>query len=151
MRPVAAGPSVSELLTPEGTSGIIPVPAFLERDMALPPEPLDEVLPSAKWVVEAEVSEVLESAPTPKQSHPPGWTGPGKVGKQIVKLVVKRVLLGSEVPREIVAVKPEAGYGLRAGNKGPFLLDAARPRPNILGQFGPDTWRVEKIEEMLRG
>jgi len=117
--------------------------------MALPPEPLEEMLPQAKWVVEATVKEVLDSTGTARRDTPPGWTGSGKAGRQIVRIEVTRVLRGKEVPRQIDAVKPEAGYTLRAGSKGPFLLDGAKPRPKILGAYGPDTWRVEEIEEAM--
>lgn len=117
--------------------------------MALPPEPIEEILPSAKWVVEASVVEVVENAPPPKNAPPPGTTGTGKVGRQVVKLRVSKVLLGRDVPKDIVCVKPEAGYALKVGSKGPFLLDGTRPRPNILGRYGPDTWPVERIQEAL--
>lgn len=118
--------------------------------MAQPPESIEEVLPAAKWVVEAEVIEVLESAPASGREAPAGSTGTTKAGRQVVKLEVKRVLRGTDVPRHITAVKPEAGYALKVGSRGPFLLDGTSTRPKILGAYGPDTWRVEAVEESLR-
>lgn len=118
--------------------------------MALPPESIEEVLPAAKWVVEAEVIEVLESAPASGREAQAGATGgTGKSGRQVVKLEVKRVLRGTDVPRHITAVKPEAGYALKVGSRGPFLLDGTSTRPKILGAYGPDTWRVEAVESAL--
>lgn len=118
--------------------------------MALPPEPIEEVLPEATWVVEAEVTQVLEQAPSqPEPPRKPGFIGPGKAPRQVVRLKVRRVLRGENVPAELDAVKPEAGYALRQGATGPFLLDGATPTANILGRYGPDTWRVEAVEAAL--
>jgi len=116
--------------------------------MAIPPEPIEEVLPNAVWVVDAEVAEVLETGPQPpKKEAPPGATSVGyKTASQKVKLKVKRVLKGDKVT-ELVVDKPEAGYALRAGNHGPFLIDSSRV---ILGRYGPDSWAFERIEKALK-
>jgi hypothetical protein len=118
--------------------------------MAIPPEPLSEVLPNAALVVDAEVLEVLSSGPEPKQpdaragTTSAGWLAP----RQVVKLKVTRVLRG-QASGEVIAEKPEAGYALRAGNRGPFLLDGSA-QPRILGRYGPDSWAMAKLEEALR-
>lgn len=117
--------------------------------MAKPPEPLEDVLPQASWVVDAEVTEVLATGPTPPRVEAkPGATSTGqKTASQTVKLRVKRVLLGAPV-QELVVEKPEAGYALRAGNHGPFLIDATK---RILGRYGPDSYSFEKLERALAG
>lgn len=120
--------------------------------MALPPEPLSEVLPEAVWVVEAEVLEILSMGPqVPKVEAPLGTADTGqKVRQQTVKLSIKRVLKGSGKPKELVVDKPQSAYGLRAGNKGAFLLDSSKPNPKILGRYGPDTWRLASVEAALK-
>lgn len=119
--------------------------------MALPPEPLQEVIPDATWVVDAEVKEVLSTGPVPpKIQARPGSTSVGQqTASQVVKLLVKRVLHGAQV-QELVVEKPEAGYALRAGNHGPFLIKDHQPHPVILGRYGPDSWSFEKIERALK-
>ena len=118
--------------------------------MAIPPEPLQEILPQAASVIDAEVVEVLSNGPDPKQPEArPGATSTGHlVASQVVKLKVKRVLKG-QVAGEVVVEKPEAGYALRAGNKGPFVLDGSK-QPRILGRYGPDSWSMSKLEEALK-
>lgn len=121
--------------------------------MAKPPEPLEDVLPNAVWVVDAEVIEVLETGPTPPAplrdpKVKEGATSAGhKAARQKVKLKVKRVLKGEAV-KELVVEKPVAGYALKAGNHGPFLIDAAK---TILGRYGPDSYNFVKLEAALKG
>jgi hypothetical protein len=118
--------------------------------MALPPEPLEEVLPKAVWVVDAEVKEVVSSGPpAAKVAAEPGATSTGqKTASQVVKLSIKRVLKGQKDTRELTVEKPEAGYALRAGNHGPFLLDGSKV-PVILGRYGPDSYAFSKLEAAL--
>lgn len=115
--------------------------------MAKPPEPLSEVMPRVRWVVDAEVTEVLKTGPQPpRKEAKAGATSVGnKTASQTVKLKVKRVLWGEAVD-ELVVEKPEAGYALRAGNHGPFLLDENKM---ILGRYGPDSYSWQKIEAAL--
>src|SRR5438270_10692886 len=112
--------------------------------MALPPEPLNEVLPKATWIVDAEVVEVVKQGPAPeKKQARAGASDIGqKTASQTVKLKIKRVLKGEQV-KELVVEKPEAGYALRAGNHGPFLIDDSKI---ILGRYGPDTYGFAKLE-----
>lgn len=118
--------------------------------MAIPPEPLNDVLPQAAVVVDAEVVEVLENGPAPQQPKArEGATSVGRLApRQVVKLKVKRVLKGNP-PAEVIVEKPEAGYALRAGNHGPFLLDGS-VQPRILGRYGPDSYAMSKLEAALR-
>jgi hypothetical protein len=121
--------------------------------MAKPPEPLEEVLPQAAWVVDAEVTEVVKTgaAPPPPPQDPKmkeGATSRGhQAPSQTVKLKVKRVLRGENV-KELVVEKPIAGYALKAGNHGPFLIDKYKV---ILGRYGPDSYNWKKIEDALKG
>src|SRR3954463_13155280 len=120
--------------------------------MAIPPDPIEELLPNAALVVDAEVKEIVQNGPAaPKVNAPPGWTDTGqKAGSQIVKLTVKRVLKGATDVKELTVEKPAAGYALRAGVKGPFLLDGSKPHPVILGRYGPDSYSFEKVEKALK-
>lgn len=115
--------------------------------MAKPPEPIEDVIPSAAWVVDAEVTEVISTGPQPpKVDAKPGATSTGqKTASQTVKLKIKRVLHGEKV-EELVVEKPEAGYALKPGNHGPFLIDATK---RILGRYGPDSYSFERIEKAL--
>jgi hypothetical protein len=117
--------------------------------VAKPPEPIDEVIPRARWVVDAEVSEVIRNGPVPpKKEAPAGATSVGhKSQAQTVKLKVNRVLLGEAGTSELVVEKPEAGYALRVGNHGPFILDESK---TILGRYGPDSYSWGKIETALK-
>src|SRR4051794_20745425 len=119
--------------------------------MALPPEPLSELLPKATWIVEGEVREVVQQARAIPVAHAQeGATSAGhQVGAQLVKLVVKRVLRGAPVT-ELVVEKPVAGYALKAGSHGPFLIAEGDPHPVILGRFGPDSYALGRIEAALR-
>jgi hypothetical protein len=115
--------------------------------MAKPPEPIEDVIPNAAWVVDAEVTEVLSTGPQPpKVEAKPGATSTGqKTASQTVKLKIKRVLHGEKIA-EIVVEKPEAQYALKPGNHGPFLIDATK---TILGRYGPDSYSFERIEKAL--
>ena len=65
--------------------------------MAIPPEPIENVLPQASWVVDAEVAEVISTGPAiPKVKAAEGSTSTGqKSSSQQVKLKVKRTMHGS--------------------------------------------------------
>jgi hypothetical protein len=116
--------------------------------MAKPPEPLEEVLPNAVFVVDAEVIAVLTNGPLPaRKAAPAGATSVGNNAQaQTVKLKINRVLRGKQVS-ELVVEKPEAGYALTAGNHGPFLIDDTN---TILGRYGPDSYAFTKIEAALK-
>lgn len=115
--------------------------------MAKPPEPIEEVLPSAKWVVDAEVVEVISTGPKPPRvDAKPGATSTGqKTSSQTVKLKIKRVLFGENLA-ELVVEKPEAQYALQPGNHGPFLIDATK---TILGLYGPDSYSFDTLQKAL--
>ncbi len=116
--------------------------------MAIPPEPIQDVIGDAVLVIDAEVTEVLSTGPkTPNVHAKPGATSTGaKSPSQKVKLTVKRVIHGPPTT-EIVVKKPEAGYALRVGNHGPFLIDKKNV---ILGRYGPDSYSFERIAKALK-
>jgi hypothetical protein len=117
--------------------------------MAKPPEPIEDVMPLAAWVVEAEVKEVLATGPTPPvpPNAKPGATSVGyKSASQKVKLTITNVLKGDKA-KELVVEKPEGSYSLRPGNKGPFLIDSNK---TILGRYGPDSWHLDRVKGALK-
>ncbi len=118
--------------------------------MALPPEPIDEVLPGADAAVLAEVVNVLEQAPQKPLNDTQASSTPDKAARQLVELKVKSVVFG-KADGSVKAIKPEGAYALRAGNHGPFLLgkDAAGA-VQILGRYGPDTWPEGLVREAAK-
>ena len=116
--------------------------------MAKPPEPIEDVLPNAAWVLDAEVVEVLKTGQTPPRPKAPAHASDigVKSASQQVKLKVKQVLKGSPVA-ELIVNKPEAGYMLAAGNHGPFLVDETN---TILGRYGPDSYSFDRIRGALK-
>ncbi len=117
--------------------------------MAKPPEPIEDVMPNAAWVVEAEVKEVISTGPTPPEptNAKPGATSVGyKSASQTVKLSITNVLKG-EKATELVVEKPAGSYSLRPGNKGPFLIDKSK---TILGRYGPDSWHIDRVKGAMK-
>ncbi len=124
--------------------------------MAIPPEPIRELLPRAALIIEAEVSEVLSTGPAPPLVEAPKdfTSTPQEVASQKVALAVKRVLRG-ELPddaagsQSLTVTKPQGEYTLGAGNHGPFLLEQRTDEWVILGRWGPDNYRIEWVEESI--
>jgi hypothetical protein len=125
--------------------------------MAIPPDPLEELLPAVDAAVLAEVTRVLEHDPqAPLPEGPPGATSlPGDLARQVVELKVKEVLFGRLAARGdlLVATKPAGEYTLIAGASGPFLLQAAGDAgapPLIAGRYGPDSYRTADVRAAAR-
>ncbi len=118
--------------------------------MALPPDPIEELLPKAHAAVMAEVTRVVAEdpqAPFPKVEQ--GTTSaPGEVARQVVELKIQERLFGKVDPGALIqVVKPAGAYKLIPGNKGPFLLEVpAKGEPTILGRYGPDSYHRQAIE-----
>lgn len=120
--------------------------------MALPPEPIDTLLVDTKAAVVGEVVGVVATGPA--LPHREGKKGEKDLGNkapwQRVTLRVDTVLRGGLKQGSTVEVlKPEGAYLVDAGTKGPFLLgavgdDGVAP---ILGRYGPDTWRLEVVQQ----
>ena len=123
--------------------------------MALPPEPIEELLEQASLVVEAEVVEVISTGmKPPEKKAPKGYTSTGQQNaSQQVALAIKRVLRGT-LPAggaaRVEVKKPVGAYTLREGSAGAFLLDDEGRGLVILGRYGPDTYTVRSVEETLR-
>ncbi len=117
--------------------------------MAIPPEPIEEVIGGVHGAVLAEVVKVLTQDPQQVTAKvPPGTTdGPGVAARQVVELKVSSVLFGdvAAAGASVQVVKPAGDYALRAGNKGPFLLTRDGKALSIVGRYGPDTYSEEKI------
>lgn len=116
--------------------------------MARPPEPLEQLLREATWIVEAEVEAVLFEAPPPPPKTEPRPSAPNLLGAQRVRLKIERVLRGEPLAGSVEVEKPEGSYLLDVGNRGPFFLAAGTP-PKILGRYGPDTHSLARIQSAL--
>lgn len=110
--------------------------------MAKPPEPIEEVLPSAEAAIVAEVLRVVQQSPQQKYEPTLEKDLPQTAAKQVVELKVTKVLFGAlaAAGKSIEVVKPEGAYALAAGHKGPFVLAKGKDGVEILGRYGPDTW-----------
>ena len=111
--------------------------------MAIPPELIDEVLPNAQGAVIAEVTRVVKQDAEKAGFVDPKMTSANtQAARQIVELKVSKVLFGEawKAGASFEVVKPAAGYALRPGNKGPFLLGKVGSVVEILGRYGPDTY-----------
>jgi hypothetical protein len=125
--------------------------------MAIPPEPIAELVAEASLIIEAQVMQVVAIGPTPKQRPSrPGHTDIGnQVAAQTLLLKVQRVL-GGELPEtaaktgEMQAEKPIAAYALKVGSRGAFFLAGDGPVFRIIGRYGPDTYRVAVVEQALQ-
>jgi hypothetical protein len=113
--------------------------------MALPPEPLSDVLPSATTIVVAEVVRVDDDGAWPPGDKGGPIDGAPPRPAQRARLHVTRTLRGGPVDE---VLKPAANYALRVGTRGAFLLD---DEARILGRYGPDTWSVDEVDAALRG
>jgi hypothetical protein len=116
--------------------------------VALPPEPLEELLSRASSVVVGEVTELLGTGPLPRRpekQHPTDVDVGTKTPSQKVKLKVLRTLKGMS-PTLVIVDKPESAYRLLVGDQGPFFLEGS----TIIGRYGPNTHAMEKIERALR-
>lgn len=118
--------------------------------MAIPPEFIDEVMPSADAAVVAEVVNVLEQSPQKPQPDTQFTSTNDEAAAQVVELRVKSVVFG-QVGDTVKAVKPAGAYALREGNHGPFLLGKdEKGAVQILGRYGPDTWPEAAVREAAK-
>jgi hypothetical protein len=116
--------------------------------MALPPEPIEEVMPAADGAVLAVVSRIVEQAPQQQYERSLETSLPQKAARQVVELKVTKVLFGDVKSGAVVkAVKPEGAYALREGNQGPFVLGKNEGAVEILGRYGPDTWSEAAVKQ----
>jgi hypothetical protein len=116
--------------------------------MAIPPEPLEELIADARSIVLGKVVAIVSTGPMPpqrKKTHPGEVDIGNKKPSQRVKLSVERVLKGP-APSEIEIDKPESGYTLEVGETGPFFIGEGK----IIGRYGPATHTLAKIEAALK-
>jgi hypothetical protein len=111
------------------------------RPGALPPEPVEVLLPKAKFVIEASVARVLYQGEKPERDTEKNVAGPIPPARcQVVQLDVTRRVAGADPGTSITVVKPLAPYVLKAGQSTSgmaFLVEAGDPFPIILGRYGP--------------
>ena len=117
--------------------------------MAKPPEPLEEMLPQAALVVVATVKRVLSTGaplpPLPEQEKHKADVG-ARSPEQTLELDVESVLKGKH-EGALTVKKPVAGYSVREGTKGAWLVD---DKGTVLGRYGPDSWRTKAVEAALK-
>ena len=108
---------------------------------ALPPEPVQDLLPKAKYVLEASVARVLYQGDKPDRGGRKKLAGPIPPERcQVVQLDVTRMIAGADPGASITVVKPLAPYVLKAGQStsgASFLVEGGDPYPIILGRYGP--------------
>ena len=111
------------------------------RPNALPPEPVEELLPQARYVVVAKVGRVLYQGDKPERDTHRNVDGPLPPDRcQVVRLDVTRVISGDDPGSSVTVVKPLAPYLLEAGQNMSdvaFVVRAGDPFPIILGRYGP--------------
>jgi hypothetical protein len=141
--PNFALPSPSQAPVPAPTVGKADVSAALAafRPGALPPEPVEELLPKAKFVMEANVARVLYQGEKPERDTEENVAGAIPPDRcQVVQLDVTRRVAGADPGTSITVVKPLAPYALTAGQSTSgtaFLVAGGDPFPIILGRYGP--------------
>ena len=111
------------------------------RPGALLPEPVEELLPKARFVVEARVARVLYQGEKPERTSNGEVVGPLPPERcQVVRLDVTRVIAGDDPGSPVTVVKPLAPYLLEAGQDTTdraFIVRGGDPFPIILGRYGP--------------
>ena len=124
--------------------------------MALPPEPLPELLSRAELIVAGEVTAIVaaETAPAPREV-PLGASDLGiDAPAQTVEIRVDAILRGSELPEPtataLTADKPEAPYRLEVGSRGAFFLEHRAARWRILGRYGPDSYSLSAVRQRVQ-
>jgi hypothetical protein len=145
--------SPSQAPAPAPTDGKAAASASLAafRAGALPPESVGELMPKAKYVVEARVARVLYQGETPEgdtEENVAGAIPPARC--QVVQLDVTRRVSGADPGGSVTVVKPLAPYVLKADQDTTgvaFLVRGADPLPIILGRYGP--YSVPEVEAAL--
>lgn len=126
--------------------------ASASRPAALPPEPVEDLLPKAWFVVEAQVARVLYQGEKPEHDTRRGVAGPLPPDRcQIVQLEVTNLVIGEDPGSSVTVVKPLAPYLLRDGQNTTdlaFVVQAGDPFPIILGRYGP--YPLSDVQAALR-
>jgi hypothetical protein len=117
--------------------------------VAKPPEPLEEMLPKATLVVLATVKRVVSTgAPLPPLPEHEGHKSDigARSPEQTLELEVNSVLKGQHEGL-LTVKKPIAGYSVREGTTGAWLIDDSG---TVLGRYGPDSWRAQHVQDALK-
>ena len=127
--------------------------------MAIPPDPIEEVLSVATSVIAADVVSAARRAIDVPQKHDVDGVDDGDDGDddddsvlaaQDCVLVVVAVFKGSlAVGARVACVKPEGEYELPLGFHGPFLLVERTKPATILGRYGPDSYKLAEVKRAL--
>lgn len=125
-------------------------------DVALPPEPFEELAPRVKSAVVGEVLTVVDDASAEGGDHDDeSYPTAGGIGgappreKQRAVIRVGRVLYGTYREGDHVELlKPQSAYVLVPGMEGVFVADAEAV---ILGRYGPRTWSEADVLRGLAG
>jgi hypothetical protein len=121
------------------------------RPAALPPEPVEQLLPQARFVVEARVARVLYQGEKPETQTTADVAGPLPPERcQVVRLDVTRVITGEDPGSSVTVVKPLAPYLLETGEDmtgRAFVVRGGDPFPIILGRYG--SYPVAEVEAAL--
>jgi hypothetical protein len=121
------------------------------RPKALPPEPVEELLPQARFVVQANVARVLYQGEKPDRDTHENVAGPIPPERcQVVQLDVTNVITGVDPGSSVTVVKPLAPYLLKAGQATSdvaFVVEGGDPFPIILGRYGP--YPVTEVQAAL--
>lgn len=125
--------------------------------MALPPEPVDELLDYVDAGAMAVVEEILfrgKQEFVPEPDEPDTVDIPRDLPEQVLTLTIKEVLFGDLVKQgeTIEVFKPPGDYVLRAGVEGPFLLfkEEEDERPVIAGRYGPDNYSPNVLKTAIK-
>ncbi len=122
--------------------------------MALPPEPIEEILPQATYIVLARVMKILH---TDKQ-QPVHREDPRIIGMlrelpaQRLQLEILESIAGEKLEKNTIldVLKPAGDYVLRQDVEGPFLLMKEEDGSlKIIGRYGPDTYSLKEIQNFL--
>lgn len=117
--------------------------------MALPPEPLDELLPQATFGVVASIVRITKREPDPPAPDvdPRLVDTPRTLPAQQLILSTKESLFGTQPEGNFEVLKPAGDYVLREGLEGHFLLanQDDNELPVILGRYGPDNYSEQAL------
>ena len=124
--------------------------------MAIPPEPIEDILPQAHYVVIAQVKKIIHTdKQKPVHKEDPKIVGmPRELPAQRLLLHIIENISSSTLPidTDIEVLKPSGDYVLRQDIQGPFMLatDEETNQLSIIGRYGPDSYSLKAIQSTLK-